>query len=78
MRGGYATNTVLPTFLVNGTRSALTGTENLVNTYKGKSIIPSPYPTEQPNLSPLEDVWLPEFPNLTQIAETSAKAASSM
>ena len=78
MRGGYATNTLFPTFLVNGARSALTGTENIVNTYKGKSLVPSPYPTEQPNLSPLEDVWLPRFPDLTEISEASARAASSM
>lgn len=78
MRGGYATNTLLPTFLVNGARSALTGTENIVNTYKGKALIPGPYPTDQPTLSPLEDVWIPRFPNLTEISQASAKAASEM
>ena len=78
MRGGYATNTMLPSFLVNGARSALTGTENIVNTYKGKPLISSPYPTVQTNLSPLEDIWLPKFPDLSKISAASAEAAASM
>lgn len=78
MRGGYATNTLLPTFLVNGARSALTGSENIVNTYKGKPLVPSPYPTVQTELHPLKDMWLPKFPDLARISESSAKAATSM
>lgn len=74
MTGGYANDTIFPQPLVNLGRGLLTNGANLLHNYKGTAVSPSPYPTDQPNLRPMQDVFFGEIPNLKDISAAAESA----